>query len=80
MGSEQVRTVRAKSGEDFVISACDYERVMKYEWYVWHYLLSKELDMSLHHFIIGARLADIPEDYELADSSNQLEQLALCTE
>lgn len=70
MDARQNRTIRAKSGEDFVVSACDYDRVMEHEWYVWHYLISKELNTSLHNFIIGPRPADIPEDYVI-DHANR---------
>lgn len=62
-------TIQTAGGEA-VISACDYDRVMKYTWRTWKYLFCTELNMSLHQFIIGPRPVGIPDDWVI-DHSNR---------
>lgn len=70
MKGEQICQISAATGEVFVVSDCDYDRVMQHEWRMWAYLFCVKLKLCLHHFIIGPRPADVPEDY-VVDHANR---------
>lgn len=57
------RSILAATGERFIVSDCDFCRVVQYKWHMWRYLHCGELQMDLHQFIMGPRPANIPENY-----------------
>ena len=54
------------------LSAVDYDRVAAQQWVIFNkYLFCGKLGVFLHHYIMGPRPADVPEDYVLDHANRQ---------
>lgn len=65
-----VKMVVAKTGEEFIVSDNDYDRVVAHEWRLWDGYPDNLCLGSLHQFIIGERPSDVPDNYVI-DHANR---------
>lgn len=56
-------------GKFALVSTCDAERVNEHAWGMWSVYPATDKGMKLHHFVIGPRPADVPEDW-VVDHAN----------
>jgi HNH endonuclease len=68
-GPELVQMHGKYSDKCFVVSRQDVERVRKHKWRIWGRYPHSTSAGSLHHFIIGERPSNVPEDW-VVDHAN----------
>ena len=63
--------LKIQDGTEVTISAVDYDRMSKHKWtFFKKYPYAADIGCFLHHYIIGARPTDVPEEY-VVDHANR---------
>ena len=70
--------VFTKSGELFIVSACDFDRVQAEEWRLWSGYPNSNKVGQLHKFILGDRPSNVPEKYVIDHANRNIMDARRC--